>query len=596
LEYADRAKSFLWRRNGEATLGGVKTPDLPLYRSEHIKEFDPGKPVYVCEGEKATDAAAKAGLQALGTVTGAAATPSATSLEVLRNRHVILWPDADAPGSEHMRRIGDGLKGIASSVRTVRWSEAPSSGDAFEFFAQGGTLEQLRSIEEETQPREPDMAGPVIIRLADVEPEEVEWLWPGRIPFGKITMFDGDPGLGKSLVSLDLAARLTKGLPFPLDGEERREPSNVLLLSAEDGAADTIRPRFDAAGGDAERIFLVKAIRTEQGGELAPSISLTLPDIKMAIRKTSARLLIIDPLAAHLGPTVNSFRDQDVRQALGPLARMAEELQVAVILVRHLNKGRGLPGIYRGGGSIGIIGAARAAFLFAADSEYPEKRFVAALKSNLGLLPSTLAYRVVPSGSVARVEWEPGEVNLTADEILAASNAGPEDRTRREEARNFLRVYLSDGPHPVENVIKAAKSVGISEKTLRRAAKDLGVRSDKDGFSGGWTWGLPVEDGQGKCEDGQDGHIWKGGHLRESWPSSAPAVPKPCSYPVGRLANEGPPGNENPGKRERDSAACDTPPCPVPESHRDSWRLSPWGVPVCLLCHPNPEAVSWKRP
>jgi len=332
-----------------------------------------------------------------------------------------------------------------------------------------------------------------LVRLADVEPEAVEWLWPGRVPLGKLSILEGDPGLGKSTVALDITARVSRGEPLP--GGGIFGPANVVLLSAEDGLADTIRPRLDAAAADVERIFALRAVLGADGSESLPTIDGNLVEIERAVRQTGARLVVLDPLMAYLGGDVNSYRDQDVRRALAPLSKMADDTGAAVLVVRHLTKGGGASSIYRGGGSIGIVGAARSALLVAKDPENEERRIVASVKSNLSKPPGSLAYRIeeAPNGS-PRIAWEEGEVGITADELLAAQTPQMEGGRPRDHAVAFLARYLAGGARPSDEVIRDGKAGGLSEITLRRAKATLGVAVVKVGFPGRWTWRLPEDD------------------------------------------------------------------------------------------------------
>jgi hypothetical protein len=197
--------------------------------------------------------------------------------------------------------------------------------------------------------------------LSGVEPEKVTWLWPSWLALGKLALMDGDPGLGKSAMTLDLAARVSVGKVFP-DGAEC-EPAGVVLLSAEDGLADTIRPRLDAAGADTSKILSLATVPDKDGHDRLLSIPEDLALIEKGIGRVGARLVVVDPLMAFLSNDTNSHRDQDVRRALAPLASLAERTGASVLVVRHLNKAAANNPLYRGGGSIGIIGAARMAFV-----------------------------------------------------------------------------------------------------------------------------------------------------------------------------------------------------------------------------------------
>lgn len=344
-----------------------------------------------------------------------------------------------------------------------------------------------------------DMPG--LVRLSDVQPEQVLWLWPERIALGKLTIIDGDPGLGKSLVTCDLAARVTTNSPMP-DGSigDLQEPAGVLFLSAEDGLADTIRPRLDAAGADSERIGARVYVTDEgQGVGVGAERLPTLADISVLesdIVATGAKLVIIDPLMAHLPDGVNANRDQDIRRALTPISKLAERTGVAIVVVRHLNKLSGGNPLYRGGGSIGIIGAARTGLLVAADpnDETGTRRVLAVTKSNLALCAPALAYRIVTryDSDVPYVQWE-GATEYTAASLLAGPQ-DPQERDALTEATEFLSNFLADGPLPSDIVFAEAKGAGVSPATLKRAKAELGIQPRKQGFGkdGKWLWELPA--------------------------------------------------------------------------------------------------------
>lgn len=197
----------------------------------------------------------------------------------------------------------------------------------------------------------------LLTRLADVEPERPLWLWPGHIPKGKIVLIDGDPATGKSTLALDIAAHVTTGTVWP-DGSAGCDPANVLLLTAEDGLADTVSPRIRAVQGDASKMFALSEV-FKDGKEVAITLTDALPQIAQAVREQHIGLIVVDVLMSFLGSDTNSYKGQDIRaQVMAPLKRLCEETGCTVIALRHLNKGQGAA-IYRGGGSIGIVGAAR---------------------------------------------------------------------------------------------------------------------------------------------------------------------------------------------------------------------------------------------
>jgi hypothetical protein len=339
-------------------------------------------------------------------------------------------------------------------------------------------------------PDDPADLGLVVTCLASVAPEAVAWLWPSRVASGKLTVLAGDPGLGKSFVTLDMAARISTGQPWP-DGAASVQGA-VILLSAEDGPADTIRPRVDALGGDPTRIHLVQAAR-EADGERAVSLDRDLPALERLIAAQRPVLVVIDPLTAYLG-TTDSYKDADVRRLLAPLARLADQYHVAVLSVMHLTKNSQTRAIYRTGGSIGFVGAARGQLLVAPDPEDEARRILVANKNNLTAPPPALAYRITedPPGAGARVLWDPEPVaeGLDADALLAGSG---EDPAERRDADALLRELLADGERPSAEILKAARANGIAERTLDRAKRRLGVRAQRvGGLGGSGTWYLSL--------------------------------------------------------------------------------------------------------
>lgn len=361
-------------------------------------------------------------------------------------------------------------------------------------------------------------ARAVLLPLADVTPKKVRWLWAGRIPLGKVTVLDGDPDLGKSTVTLDLAARVTRHVAMPDDTlSDLGEPRGVVLLSAEDDAADTIRPRLDAAGADVSRIVLLHGVNDSPGerGERGPTIA-DLSALEEAVSSVSAALVVIDPLMAHLPDERDSHRDHDIRRALRPIAKFAERLGVAVLMIRHLNKNAAVGNaLYRGGGSIGIIGAARSGLLIAPDPDAPDsgRRILACSKHNLSADTPALAYRLETGDEVPRILWE-GPTAHTASALLA-TRLPDNERSELDEAKAFLTDFLADGDRPAREVKGAAREAGIAARTLERARPLAGVRSGRRGFAGPFMWSLSRQNPLSRqpLDPGENGEIGENGGL-----------------------------------------------------------------------------------
>jgi hypothetical protein len=329
------------------------------------------------------------------------------------------------------------------------------------------------------------------IKASEVITKPVEWLWDKRIPKGKLTMFDGDPDVGKSVITMDLAARVSTGRTFP-DGAPC-EAGNVLIVNVEDAKDDTVVPRLKAHGADLERITIIDGMPTEDGVRLL-DLPDDVPSLEASVKHYEASLLIIDPVLTMLGGDAN--KDQDARKALTPLRDMAEETGVTIVAVRHLNKNVSLSAIQRGGGNMGLIGVARAGAFFAHHPEVDGLRVMAPHKSNLAEKQPSLQYVIVPwaiDENIGRVEWR-GVTEHDANS-LAAENLSPHERTMKEEAMEFLRGLLTPGGLPSKRVKAEAREADISEATLRRAKDALRIKVRKD-HDGPWYWSLPTKDAQ----------------------------------------------------------------------------------------------------
>lgn len=322
------------------------------------------------------------------------------------------------------------------------------------------------------------------VRLGDVVARPIDWLWKGRIARGRLCLLAGDPGVGKSMLTHALAAAVSTGAALP--GDSDRTPADVVILSAEDSPEDTIRPRCESMGADLRRIRVVTAVErfgSEKFFSLADDLDALEPELE------GVALVIVDPIDAYVGMGTDTHRAAAIRSLLGPLAAMAQRANVAVVVVQHLTKGTRERAIYRPQGSIGYIAAARTALLVAPDPDRPASpvRMVALLKTNLGPLVPTLAFSL----DGGHFEWVPCDGDKTAEQLLAVS-ADADDGGALTEAERVLRMILADGPVPVRDVRRQAEEAGVSEATLRRARRGLGVEAQKRGFGAGASWVLSL--------------------------------------------------------------------------------------------------------
>lgn len=330
--------------------------------------------------------------------------------------------------------------------------------------------------------------------FAEIPRELVDWLEPGRIALREITLVAGMPGIGKSQWACLLAARLSCG--------ELGEPAGTLYITAEDSPGATIRPRLEAAGSDLTRVHGIQLVR--DGYEDA----LRLPDdvelLDELIASTDARLVVIDPLFNHLSGSVDSYKDQSIRQALGPLKQLAEKHRCAVVVIVHVNPGQSSDAYVRIGGSkSGLQGAARAVFVFARDPDDPggehgSQRVLANVKNNLAVEAPSQLYRIEPILLPAGV-GEPAQETSRVVQIGLSDCSGRdllampdgEERTLLEEATDWLRDELGAGARTSGDLFRDARRAGHAEKTVRRALKQVADKTKVgNGPGSSWYWFL----------------------------------------------------------------------------------------------------------
>ena len=344
----------------------------------------------------------------------------------------------------------------------------------------------------------------ILTGLAGVERELLEWLWPGRIPLGKLTLVAGDPGLGKSFVTLDIASRVSRGAPWPDLPLLKQVPGIVVLFSAEDDLGDTIAPRLDRMGANDRFIHAVQGVKL-LNKQRHFSLETDLRPLEAALDNLpGTRLVVIDPIAAYCGK-VDSHKNTDVRGLLAPLAELAARRRIAVVAVTHLSKTGGNKAVYRAMGSLAFAAAARAVWAITKDTNDPQRRLFLPAKLNLARDPDGLAYRITDG----RVEWDSEPVKMHADEAFAAEARAAEGKGdgrggERREAMDWLREQLANGPVSSKQLGEDAKEMGFSDITLRRAYKEMGGKARKSQFAGGWVWELP---GEGDHEDDQFGPV-----------------------------------------------------------------------------------------
>lgn len=309
-----------------------------------------------------------------------------------------------------------------------------------------------------------------LIRMNEVKATKIDWLWYPYIPFGKITMLQGDPGTGKTTAVLAIAAALTTGSALP-KMQTAIEPMTVIFQTAEDGLGDTVKPRLVQSGADCNRIIVIDESENE--------LSLSDNRIEQAITQTGAKLFILDPLQAYLGADVDMHRANEIRPILKRIGTIAEQTGCAIVVIGHLNKGTN-KSQYRGLGSIDIQAAARSVLTVGRVKDQPYTRAIAQGKNNLAPEGKTIGFELDPNTGF---KWL-GVLEMTIDELL--SGRIPEHDTTYDKAIDFLKKELAESEKPAAFLYEKAEAQDIGERTLKKAKHALAVNSFKKDKR--WYW------------------------------------------------------------------------------------------------------------
>jgi len=488
-------------------------------------------PILICEGASDTAAAYSIGLTAVGR-------PSATTGQeelgtLLEHRHVVFVADRDRAGSYGAKRIAQNLVCVCSSVRVIfpprdandlraAVIQGASREDVMQLVGEADLLPEVStsSCTESTTPitgrnRQglSDTKRKLQVRsLEGVEPKEVGWVFSGRIPAGMLTLIAGEPGLGKSTMVADLAARVSSGRCLPVPSEQTEMlPGRVIILTAEDDIERVVVPRLLAAGADMAQIETIEGTRVQGDSSDRPfdlELDLHLLEEHVKIHHET-RLVIIDPITAYIGTaSKHSHNAAVMRSLLAQVKVFCEKTGCAVLVVTHLNKNEGLASpMARVTGSHAVPAAARAVYLVCEDPDDKNRRLLLTAKLNVAAEPKGLAFRLVSeeTSSPPRLKWDETPVDMTAREYLRDNSNQKTDRPADEEAQEFLRSQLHEGPVLATRVRQAAEVAGIGQKAINRAAKVLGVVRKPDGFGQEWKWRLPVETSNAQCLPVSDG-------------------------------------------------------------------------------------------
>ena len=312
--------------------------------------------------------------------------------------------------------------------------------------------------------------------------KEIDWLWYPYIPYGRITVIQGDPGDGKTTFVLQIAAKLSMGQPMP-ESVSAVPPQNVIYQSIEDSITDTIKPRLIAAGADCKRIAFID--------DTAYPLTLNDERLECAVDKCKARLLVLDPLQAFIGTDSDMYRANEIRPLMQKLARIAERTRCAVVIIGHMNKSTSSKGLYRSLGSIDITAVARSVLLIGRVKDEPLIRVMTQIKNNLAPEGQAIAFEMAADGGVRWI----GHYDITSDDLLSGGSHANDSKV--EQARDLLRDALTPNPIPCVDGYALCKKSGISKRTTETAKRLEGIKSIK--MPDGWYWTLKSDGGNLIC-------------------------------------------------------------------------------------------------
>ena len=354
---------------------------------------------------------------------------------------------------------------------------------------------------------------PMYRKISDIEPKPINWLWEDYMAKGAITLITGEPELGKSQITLNMAAIVTTGGIWPDNRKKQCKVGNVILISAEDSLEHTIRTRLEANSANMDKIYHLDGIGDYNSGNKLFNLKSNLNELETMINEIKGvSMIVIDPLSAFIAG-VDSYKNTDVRSMLAPLSKLAEKYDIAIVGVEHPPKSSNGKAINQVGGSKAFIAAARSAYLVSKDPQDEKRSLFLRIKNNLTSHSVGISFRleevILPTGEISKVVWGDEPVKITADEVLAYYNQ-TEFQHGKESHKKWLQEELADGPKNVAEVEKKALTQGITKKQFRNLREKMSVESNKTSFKGGYEMSLPDSNNIQEPEDAQDALLKKG--------------------------------------------------------------------------------------
>jgi len=519
---ADGSKTFRQvHRDGDAWLSGAGSKPWPLYL---LNEIPSDGIIYIHEGEKAADAGVRCGLPSIASKGGSKAAAQ-TDWSSLAGREVVILPDNDSPGESYAAELTAILHSLAppASVKVVRHKRRPSGGGDFADLAEeaGEDAPHLKDVIEFLSVEAPTEAvakvvtpgesnrGLLIQSFDDIEERETNWLWKNRIIIGGLTIITGPVGNTKSLLTIDLATRVSLGSRHP-DGSGNCPQGEVLMFGHEDAPNEIIKPRLVSAGANCSHIYFVHGVVSDIAKDEAEDaqrlrLESEIEVVRQTLRRmTNVKMLVFDPLPEFVGGDHNSAAE--VRSALMPLAKVAQEFDIAVVAICHQNKKQGLSAVQTIAGSGGFTQVARTVLCVINDPDDDDKTFtrqrlMVVAKSNYGGMGEAQGYRLADRGNDrVAIEWLPDIMDLDAEDVIKRSRMQDDGRRKtdkRDAAVDDLRRILSAGSMPAKTANDQMLKLGHSARQIRNAGDELAIDRKKGAPKEGWIWSLP-EDNQSR--------------------------------------------------------------------------------------------------
>lgn len=455
-----------------------------LYRLPQLLKASKQDWTFIVEGEADTDRLNALGLVA--TTSGSSTSWKPEFAKHFNGRLVCILPDSDGPGRRFAVKVAESLHSTAAEVRVLELPGLDAGQDVSDWLNNGGDVSTLLELVDNTETFDPDCNTKLnLVSLDSIDPEPIEWFWPNKIPAGAVTILAGDPGSGKSYLTHYLAAQVTRGAIWTDCPAEPTIKGSVIFFADEDDRSKVIRPRLDANGADAKKVYLLDSVSSGDEREFF-DIGKHLSGVERALKTIKdCKLIVLDPVTAYMG-TVNANNNAEVRAVLTPLALLAAKYNVTIIGINHLNKRADLSYMYRGLGSQAFVAQSRSAWAVVVDPDDRETRILAPVKSNYCIEPTGLKFRIVDG--VVMFESDPWTGHV--------DDQGKDKTSRVDEAVKWLEEKLSQGERLSSTLFEEAEADGLNKDLCYRAKERLKVRARKDGFGseGKWFWELPKED------------------------------------------------------------------------------------------------------